>query len=206
MEPIFIKDFLPQQVFNLVNNYCIFKFGNQKEFLVDTQSNSCCGETGDYLMESLLDMSTPVIENNLNKKLYPTYSYIRIYDKESDLPVHMDRPSCEYTVALCLGADPQDKPYEIFIGEKNEESKYSYFDSKKNYIPLEILNSFPMLPNDALIFKGAEKYHWREFCKHDHFITVFLHFVEQEGLYKEFKYDQRNSIGDKKKEWDYSYK
>ena len=197
MQPIFIKEFLPQQILNLIYSYSVLKFSNQKKFnIIESQSSSLIYEHGDYLMETLMDMSTPVVEQNVQKKLWPTYSYFRIYDKGSDLKIHKDRESCEYTVALCLGADPIDTPYEIFIGEEDETSDYKYYDLKnRNFNRYRIDHKFPMLPNNAVIFKGMDKIHWREICTHDHFITVFLHYVDQEGPYKEFKYDKRDSLG-----------
>jgi len=52
-----------------------------------------------------------------------------------------------------------------------------------------------MLPNNAVIFQGMDKIHWREVCNHDHFTTVFLHYVDQNGDYKDNKYDKRNLLG-----------
>tara|TARA_R100001126_G_C4876586_1_gene176311 strand:+ start:455 stop:1063 length:609 start_codon:yes stop_codon:yes gene_type:complete len=199
MQPIFIKEFLPKQILDLIYSYTIIKFSDQKKFKHDLQTSSIVGEVSDYLMETLLATSNPVIEQNLNKKLFPTYSYFRIYDKGSDLKIHKDRPSCEYTVALCLGADPVDKPYEIFIGEEDEESDYKYYDKDGKYNRYKIQHKFSMLPNNALIFKGMEKKHWRETCHHDHFMTVFLHYVDQEGPYKEWKFDKREMLGTKDK-------
>ena len=196
MQPIFIKEFLPKQILDLIYSYTIIKFSDQKKFKHDLQTSSIVGEVSDYLMETLLATSNPVIEQNLNKKLFPTYSYFRIYDKGSDLKIHKDRPSCEYTVALCLGADPVDKPYEIFIGEEDEESDYKYYDKDGKYNRYKIQHKFSMLPNNALIFKGIEKKHWRETCHHDHFMTVFLHYVDQEGDYAEYKYDKRKMLGE----------
>lgn len=196
MKPLFIEKFLPEQILNLSYTYCLLKYQNSKYIEVDPQSSSLIGEYGDYFMESLLDMSTPVIESNVGKKLFPTYSYIRIYDKESDLKIHKDRPSCEYTVALCLGADPIEKPYELFVGEEDETSDYKYFDSvTKNFKRYRIDHKFSMIPNNAVVFKGMDKIHWREYCEHDHFITVFLHYVDQEGEYKNHKFDERESLG-----------
>ena len=144
MQPIFIKEFLPKQILNLSYNYCLLKYTNKKNFDFDTQTKSLIWEHGDFLMESLMDMSTPVIEQNVGKKLWPTYSYLRIYDKGSDLPIHKDRPSCEYTVALCLGADPDDQPYEIFIGERDDSADYKYHDDKGSPLALKIDHKFPM--------------------------------------------------------------
>jgi len=196
MEPIFIKEFLPQQVLNLVYSYSVVKYSNQKKFNVDSQTNSLIGEHSDYLMETLMEASTSVIEQNIGKKLWPTYSYFRIYDKGSDLKIHTDRESCEYTVALCLGADPIDQPYEIFVGEEDETSDYKYYSSDGKYNRYRIDHKFSMLPNNAVIFKGMDKIHWREMCKHDHFTTVFLHYVDQEGDYAEYKYDKRKMLGE----------
>lgn len=197
MQPIFIKEFLPQQILNLVYSYCIIKFSNQKKFNIDSQTKSLIGEHGDFLMETLMDLSTPVVEQNVGKKLWPTYSYFRIYDKGSDLKIHTDRESCEYTVALCLGAEPVNQPYEIFVGEEDETSDYKYYSEDGEYKRYRIDHKFPMLPNNAVIFKGMDKIHWREICKHDHFITVFLHYVDQEGAYKEYKFDKREMLGEK---------
>lgn len=197
IQPIFINNFLPQQIFNLVNSYCIIKYSNLKSYDIDDQSNSLVREYADSLMETILDMSTPVIEKNVGKSLFPTYSYFRIYDKLSDLKVHTDRPSCEYTVALCVGSDPKEIPYNIYIGEENNLSDYKYKSDEK-ILPLQIEHKFAMLPNDALLFQGTNKYHWREECIHDHYMTVFLHYVDQNGEYSDHKFDNRNMLGEKK--------
>ena len=197
MQPIFIKEFLPQQILNLAYSYSIIKYSNQKKFNIDPQTNSLICENSDYLMETLMDMSTPVVEQNVGKKLWPTYSFLRVYDKGSDLKIHTDKESCEYTVALCLGADPIDQPYEIFLGEEDKTSDYKYHNRKGEYKRYRIDHKFPMIPNNAIIFKGMDKAHWREMCTHDHFTTVFLHYVDQEGPYKEWKFDKREMLGGK---------
>ena len=195
MQPIFINEFLPKQILNLVYSYSILKYSNQKQFKIDAQTNSLISEHGDYLMETLMDMSTSVVEQNVGKKLWPTYSFFRIYDKGSDLKIHTDRESCEYTVALCLGADPIDQPYEIFVGEEDETSDYKYYNKEEEYKRYLIDHKFPMIPNNAVVFKGMDKIHWREICTHDYFITVFLHYVDKEGDFKDYKFDSRSSIG-----------
>ena len=198
MDPIFIKEFLPKQVLDISYSYAVIKYSNLKDPKIDTQANSIISEHSDYLMETIMEASTPVVEQNVGKKLFPTYSFIRIYDKGSDLKVHTDRPSCEFTVALCLGADPINKPYEIFIGKEDNESDYKYYDSEANFKRYKIDYKFPMITNNALIFKGMDSIHWREYCTHDHFMTVFLHYVDQHGEFSEYKYDKRNMLGEKK--------
>ena len=195
MNPIFIPEFLPKDILNITYSYCLMKYQNSKFLNPDSQSGSFVKEHGDYLMETLLDMSTSVIEQNVGKKLFPTYSFFRVYDKGSDLKVHTDRPSCEYTVALCLGADPINQPYELFVGERDETSDYKYYSKEKGLERIRIDHKFPMIPNNAVIFKGMDKIHWREECQHDHYMTVFLHYVDQQGEHKDLKFDGRESLG-----------
>ena len=73
MDPIFIKEFLPSQLLNFAYSYSIIKYSN-KTANMDHQTNSMHSEHGDYFMETLMDASTPVIEKNVGKKLFPTYS------------------------------------------------------------------------------------------------------------------------------------
>ena len=93
MNPIFIPEFLPKDILNVAYNYCLLKYQNAAHIDFDSQAGTLIGKHGDDLMETFLDMSTPVIEQNVGKKLWPTYSFFRIYDRGSDLKVHTDRPS-----------------------------------------------------------------------------------------------------------------
>lgn len=198
MKPIFIEQFLPEQILNLLHSYCVIKFSNKTTFSPEIKTTkSLINDYSDYLMETILDMSTPVVEQNVGKKLFPTYSYLRVYDKLSSLPVHNDRPSCEFTVALCLGADPMDVPYNIYIGSEDNNSDYKFMMNDNESMNLNIEYKFPMLPNNALIFsgRGPNELHWREECKHDYFITVFLHYVDQEGELKDHRFDGRSQLG-----------
>lgn len=74
MQPIFIKEFLPSQLLNVCHSYCLIKYSNKKKFNLDSQTSSLVTEHGDYLMETIMDLSTPVVEQNVGKKLWPTYS------------------------------------------------------------------------------------------------------------------------------------
>ena len=70
MKPIFIKDFLPPQVLNIAYSYCVLKYSAKINFTkTDSQTKSLLGEYGDLLMETLLDLSTPVIEQNVGKTM-----------------------------------------------------------------------------------------------------------------------------------------
>ena len=195
MKPIFIENFFPEEILKVTYSYLVMKTAATKEFTYESSSNTIASYYADSLCETLLDMSTPVVEQNVNKKLYPTYSFARIYDKGSHLPIHVDRGSCEYTVAICIGSQPSDVPYSIHIGKQNKNSTYHYVDQENEEVKLEIEHTFSMSTNNALIFQGLENLHWREKCVHDHFITVFLHYVDKEGEFTAHKYDGRELLG-----------
>ena len=78
MKPIFIKEFLPKEILTVVHNYCLLKYQNPQFLRNDSQTNSFISHYNDYLMESLMDLSTPVVEKNVQKKLFPTYSFFRL--------------------------------------------------------------------------------------------------------------------------------
>jgi hypothetical protein len=122
----------------------------------------------------LLDM-TSVMENITEKSLFPTYSYARIYYQNSDLKKHKDRPACEYSASVCLSIDEIEWPLCII---------------DKNGIEHHVIQN----PGDAVIYKGCEQVHWRDMFYGTSHSQVFLHYVDQNGPYSEWKYDKRQSL------------
>lgn len=130
------------------------------------------------LFEELLYRCTPTIEGMLGKKLYPTYSYARVYKTGADLLVHRDRESCEIGMSLTL--DFEGDPWPIYMGEDKD---------KKNFEKVD------MNIGDAVLFKGMEKFHWREkYTEGKWQAQVFLHWVDANGPCREWKYDKRDSL------------
>jgi hypothetical protein len=129
--------------------------------------------------ESLLLLLKPIIEEQLGLELLPTYSFMRVYYKDAILPKHVDRPSCEYSATLCIQCN-NDAPWPIS------------FHSNDKDIEL-VLNA-----GDMCIYKGDELPHWRDACIYDNHIQVFLHYVDKNGSFSEFKYDKRPMLGIKK--------
>lgn len=127
------------------------------------------------IFEKLLDNMTSVMENITEKSLFPTYSYGRIYYHESELKKHKDRPSCEYSASVCLDTDSVQWP--LCIIDKNE-------------IEHQVIQN----PGDAVIYKGCEQVHWRDMFYGTNHSQVFLHYVDQNGPYSEWKYDKRQSL------------
>jgi hypothetical protein len=134
----------------------------------------------DPLMESLLLYYHSLIEENTGLQLFPTYSYYRVYRPGAHLKKHKDRPSCEISATLCLGYD-----------YKNQAEEYEY--------PI-FMNGTPYIlkPGDLVIYRGCDLDHWRDIFEAppgSHHSQVFLHYVDKNGPYSDYKWDQRPYIG-----------
>ncbi len=145
----------------------------------DPQTPNSFSYYGSLFTESLLLLLKPIMEKHLGIELFPTYSYMRIYYKDADLARHTDRPSCEYSATLCIQCDPN-LPWPISFHSNGLDTSV-------------VLNE-----GDLCIYKGDEIPHWREKCTYDNHIQVFLHFVEANGKYSDFKFDKRPLLGIKK--------
>ena len=150
----------------------LFPFG-------DIQCPKSFAYYGSLFTESLLLLLKPIVEEQIGVELYPTYSYMRIYYKDAILAKHTDRESCQYSVTICIKCDPIN-PWPIS------------FNSNRDDISLALNQG------DLCIYKGDELTHWREPCSYDNHIQFFLHFVDINGKYSDFKYDKRHFLGIKK--------
>ena len=122
--------------------------------------------------ETLLETMNEKMEKIVNKSLYPSYSYLRIYYKDSTLAKHTDRPSCEYSATICITIDAE--PWDIWFETKDGVEKQIFLQ-----------------PGDMIVYKGTELTHWRNKYEHNEQIQVFLHYVNSYGQYAEYKYDKR---------------
>ena len=112
------------------------------------------------------------MKKKTNKKLLPTYSYVRIYKKGDVLKKHKDRESCEVSATLNLYG-----------------SKWPiYFKDKEQKIKKVILNE-----GDLAIYKGCELEHWRDELQQDFCVQVFLHYTNPNNKHLEF--DERGFPG-----------
>lgn len=126
--------------------------------------------------ESLMVFMLPKIEDITNKKLYPSYSYGRIYYNGAELPKHKDRRSCEYSVTMTIDIDQT--PWDI------------HFIDKGN-----VARTISLAVGDMCIYQGYELEHWREPYQGHKQLQAFLHYVEVEGNFSHYKYDTRSVLG-----------
>lgn len=128
----------------------------------------------DPRMELLLARLTPMVEAEAGVTVFPTYSYFRVYKKGDRLTKHKDRPSCEISLSVSLGYDP-DEPWPLWV------------EGGAGATPLRIIKG------DAVIYKGTEVAHWREEFQGNYAAQVFLHYVDQQGPYREWRFDKREA-------------
>ena len=66
----------------------------------------------DPSLDMLLESVRPKVEVATGRRLWPTYSYLRVYKRGNLLAAHLDRPSCEISMTVNLGMDA-DEPWPI---------------------------------------------------------------------------------------------
>ena len=144
--------------------------GYPKDDLVENSA----GYYAPVFLESLLIYIQPLVEETISRKLYPTYSYGRIYYKNNELKKHKDRGASEFGVSLCISKE-MDWPL--------------YFEESGVSVPYE-LNV-----GDLVIYEGMKYNHWRLPYQGNQHKQVFLMYVDANGIYSDWKWDKRDGIG-----------
>jgi hypothetical protein len=135
----------------------------------------------DPLMEVVLRNSLAEVEAATGLTLYPTYSFTRVYQRGEELKPHVDRESCEISVTSHIATIG--KPWPIYMKAPGREPSVHYLE-----------------PGDACIYKGCEVTHWRDKAIDiDINVQVMLHYVNKNGPNTGYKFDQRQSLGLKKR-------
>jgi len=113
------------------------------------------------------------MEKETGLRLYPTYTYCRVYQSDSILDGHKDRPACEISVTINVGYDG-DYNWPLWIKDNF---------GKDHKIILE--------PGDGLIYLGCDNEHWREPADErvKNQCQLFLHYVNQDGKNEDQIYD-----------------
>lgn len=172
-----VKNFLDPQSVDTVSRYMEYVLKQGGLYLDDHKTVRSYARYADPLIETILQNSLPHVEEVTGKKLFPTYSFARVYLDSDFLAPHTDRPSCEYSVTVnvaCMG-----KPWPIYMKPNGREPTAFYLD-----------------PGDAVVYKGCEVVHWREKANGTEVTAQFmLHYVDQDGPYADRKFDRRDTLG-----------
>lgn len=121
-------------------------------------SGSCYNYTP--ALDILCD-KTETISEIIQHTVIPTYTYGRVYRKNSILERHTDRPACEISATVHLGGD---LPWSIWIQDPNKKNR-----------------CVSLNPGDAMIYLGCIAPHWRDEYQGEWYSQIFLHYVRSGG-------------------------
>ena len=130
----------------------------------DEQIPETYSQYSNIAMETLMLKCQPKMEEVTGLKLYPAYTYARIYKKGDELKRHKDRFSCEISTTMNLGGDD----WPIYLEPSGE-------DGKKGI-------KVDLKPGDMLVYSGCELEHWRNKFKGKECVQVFLHYNNRKTL------------------------
>lgn len=182
---VHLKSFLPEHTCKELTDE-LNKLVKEKKTVNDPQCPKSEAVHGATAFDKLLETCLPYFEQASGLKLYPTYSYARLYNQQGEeLKNHRDRPACEISATITLGFEGD--VWSIYMGD-NEAKTIN-------------VNKIDMAVGDAVMYKGCDKWHWREpYFEGQWQAQVFLHYVDQNGPHAEWKYDKRESLGISKTE------
>jgi hypothetical protein len=176
-----IKNALNTELRDVITQYALFD--EMQDFTPDgTQVPGAHSKYADPAMEAMLLHLHPLMEKATGLSLHPTYSFYRVYRKGDILHPHTDRPSCEISTTVCFN--------------------YSYDNSLYNWPIIMNGRKIDMSPGDIVIYRGVELEHSREEFippnEDDWHVQAFLHYVDVNGPNSNYRYDNRNSVGELK--------
>jgi hypothetical protein len=140
-------------------------------------------------METLMLKCQPMMEKTTGLKLYPTYTFARLYKNGDILERHKDRFSCEISTTMNLGGDD----WPIYLDPTHPKilpakGPYKIIGNKGVKVNLK--------PGDMLVYKGRELEHWREKFKGQQCVQVFLHYNNRKTSgSKDNQFDKRPHLG-----------
>lgn len=179
MKPLFIQNLISSDLCKLLAHEFSLLHSNLKLMGGDVKEKNFDNAFSYYSplgFEALSILLQDKIESIVDCKVWPTYSYGRIYWKNSQLSKHKDRRSSEITLSICLKKDQVDWPLVI----EHQQQEYSF--------NLEL--------GDAVIYSGRNDWHWRiESFQGTEQIQAFLQYVKQTGNNSDLKYDGRPLLG-----------
>lgn len=125
----------------------------------------------DPLFKELALKVQPKLEEFCGEKLYPTYTFTRLYVPGYTMFPHLDRHSCEFSSSLTIGYGGRTYPWELYI-EDDDGNEVEYL----------------LEPGEGLIYKGREYHHWRYPMDKGWQVQTFVHYIIVDGeIYSSIK-------------------
>jgi hypothetical protein len=171
-----VKSAIDADLRDFVTQYALFD--EMRNFEADEQQVvGAHSKYADPAMETLLLKLLPLMEKHTGLELLPTYSFYRVYRPGDELVPHKDRPSCEISCTMCFNYSYDDYSWPIVMEGTGVAQQ----------------------PGDLVIYRGCDLSHWREkFDIADQaawHVQGFFHYVDKNGPFPEYQFDQRESLG-----------
>jgi hypothetical protein len=182
---------MQRQVYNTCRQAKYFSpFENILGSYDDPQIPNTYSQYANMAMETLLLKCQPGMEKATGLKLYPAYTYARIYKKGDELKRHKDRFSCEISTTMNLGGDN----WPIYLSPNENvgipDGKKITTESNAKGVKVDLKQG------DMLVYSGCELEHWREKFKGKECIQVFLHYNNRKTRgSKDNIFDKRPHLG-----------
>ncbi len=175
-----IQNFLKPELVEFLTNYIylckkVSETSNTNKYLEgDGQVSGAKFVTyGDIAIDSLLETYFPKIQEVWDKKLYPSFTYARIYGAGTGLDMHRDRIGSDVTCSVKLSGPPF--PFVINGEEGSAERPQHYIISQ----------------GDALVWNGNKYTHGHS----DEISEEGLHLLLICTEYEDHMYDKRKHLG-----------
>ena len=164
-----VKNFIDKKRAKSLHNE-FYDFSKKNNLTGDPQAeNSYCYYNYLPFLELLCEKTNEVTEL-IGETVLPTYTYARVYLKNSVLLPHTDRGACEISLSLHLDGD-KNWPFYLYDKEGNKKS-----------IDLE--------SGDAILYFGQEIKHGRDLYDGNYYSQVFLHYVLSRGKNQKYYFDK----------------
>lgn len=171
---VVLRDVISSQTIAMLANYYWFLMRHQKL----ERFPASLGKYGDLLSESLLVGYQKLFEEIGGCSLYPSFSFMRLYYRNSSLEKHKDRVGSEFAVSIAIDYDTEDS-WPLHVEDLN---------GKEHALKLN--------RGDLVLYRGCDLMHWREPYQGKSSLQLFLFYVDAEGPMKDFKFDSRKQLGD----------
>ena len=117
----------------------------------------------------------PMTEEIFDRNLFPTYTMMRLYRRGDVLPIHIDRPACEYSLSVTVAQSSDantGRTWSLYVktplmGENTEASVVAGL-------------------GEGVFYKGYENPHFRNQCPYEWSLHAFFHYVEKGGAIYEY--------------------
>jgi len=176
---IVIPNFIEQNFAEFIQQYFFIKVQSGNVDYGSIQAPKSYEIYSDALADTILNSSCDFLSEVSGCDLLPTYSFSRLYLRDEELKIHKDRESCEISATISLGIPDGDDINPLYFSKTKDKRD-----------PVEVnLNV-----GDLCLYRGCDLYHWRPPFTQRWYFQIFLHYVDANGPYKDYKYDERQHL------------